>query len=97
MLDEELALVQQYLKQCITHNPAKTNHADKLIFAQDGEILSEAYISEMTQVIFDEILGEGHGYTFHNFRHSAANHFSNRLVRLKRDDHDSYGLHLEPV
>ena len=76
MLDEELALVQQYLKQCITHNPAKTNYADKLIFAQDGEILSEAYISEMTQVIFDEILGEGHGYTFHNFRHSAANHLA---------------------
>lgn len=58
------------------HNPVKTNHTEKLIFANDGEILSTTYISEMTQMIFDKILGEGHGYTFHNFRHSAANHLA---------------------
>ena len=76
MLDAELALVQQHIKQCIMHNPVKTNHTEKLIFANDGEILSTTYISEMTQMIFDKILGEGHGYTFHNFRHSAANHLA---------------------
>jgi integrase len=30
----------------------------------------------MTRLLFDEIIEPDHGYTFHSFRHSAANHLA---------------------
>jgi integrase len=75
LLDDELQAVKSYLLLCFQQpNNKKAN--EQLVFEIGGEILSELYISKMTRLLFDEIIDPGHGYTFHSFRHSAANHLA---------------------
>ena len=75
LLDDELQAVKSYLLHCFQQpNNKKAN--EQLVFEIGGEILSELYISQMTRLLFDEIIDPGHGYTFHSFRHSAANHLA---------------------
>lgn len=75
LLDDELQAIKSYLLH-LFQQPNNKNANQQLIFEIDGEILSELYISQMTQLLFDEIIGQNHGYTFHSFRHSAANHLA---------------------
>ena len=75
LLDDELQAVKSYLLHCFQQpNNKKAN--EQLVFEIGGEVLSELYISKMTRLLFDEIIDPGHGYTFHSFRHSAANHLA---------------------
>lgn len=75
LLDDELQAVKRYLLHYFQQ--PNNNEANKqLVFETGGEILSEMYIIQMTRLLFDEIIGPDHGYTFHSFRHSAANHLA---------------------
>lgn len=75
-LPEEMDALCQYLIPLIRTLKEKNKHTPQLIFATNGEVISEHSIHQITQQLFDAILGEGHGYRFHNFRHSAANHLA---------------------
>lgn len=75
LLDDELQAVKRYLLHCF-QQPNNKEANKQLIFEIGGEILSEMYITQMTRLLFDEIIGQDHGYTFHSFRHSAANHLA---------------------
>lgn len=75
LLDDELEAVKSYLLHCF-QQPKNKKANEQLVFEIDGEILSELYISQMTGLLFDEIIGSDHSYTFHSFRHSAANHLA---------------------
>lgn len=75
LLDDELQAMKRYLLHCF-QQPNNKEANKQLVFEIGGEILSEMYITQMTRLLFDEIIEPGHGYTFHSFRHSAANHLS---------------------
>lgn len=76
LLKDEMESIKQYLGHRLNHINPNTPVNEQLVFANRGEILSELYITQMTQMLFDEIIDEYHGYTFHSFRHSAANHLA---------------------
>lgn len=73
---DELDYILCYLKQRLQQLSAKLTSEDTLVFAEYEQILSEKNITERIQMIWYEILGGNHGYTFHSFRHSAANHLA---------------------
>ena len=75
LLDDELQAVKLYLLHYF-QQPNNKDANKRLVFEIGGEILSEMYITQITRLLFDEIIGLGHGYTFHSFRHSAANHLA---------------------
>ncbi|MFW2054534.1 site-specific integrase [Acinetobacter baumannii] len=75
LLDDELRAVKCYLLHCLQQPNLKEANR-QLVFEIGGEILSETYITQMTRLLFDEIIGPAHGFTFHSFRHSAANHLA---------------------
>jgi integrase len=75
LLDDELQAVKRYLLHCL-QQPNNKEANRQLVFEIGGEVLSETYITQMTRLLFDEIIGPDHGYTFHSFRHSAANHLA---------------------
>jgi integrase/uncharacterized protein (DUF302 family) len=75
LLDDELQAMKEYLIHCF-QQPNNKEMNRQLVFEIGGEILSEMYITQMTRILFDEIIDPGHGYTFHSFRHSAANHLA---------------------
>lgn len=76
LLKDEMEYVKQYLEHRFQHRNPDQPVDKQLIFASGEDILSELYITQMIQMLFDEIIGEDHGYTFHSFRHSAANHLA---------------------
>lgn len=76
LLQDEMDYVKAYLKQRIEQVSRKNTLSDILVFAENEEILSEKSITDLTKLLFDELMDDNHGYTFHNFRHSAANHLA---------------------
>jgi integrase len=73
LLQDEMDYVKAYLKQRIDNLSNKATLSDILVFAENEEILSEKSITDLTKLLFDKLMDDNHGYTFHNFRHSAAN------------------------
>ena len=76
LLKDEMDYVKSYLKQRIEQVSKKNPLSETLVFAENEEILSEKSITDLTKLLFDELMDDNHGYTFHNFRHSAANHLA---------------------
>lgn len=76
LLKDEMEYIKQYLNSRFSHINPNQSIDKQLVFSSGGEILSEIYITQMTQILFNEIIGKDHNYTFHSFRHSAANHLA---------------------
>lgn len=77
LLPEEMDALYQYLVTSVRRLKEKNKQEPQLLFTTNGEVMSEHYIHQMTQQLFATILGgKDHGYSFHSFRHSAANHLA---------------------
>ena len=76
LLKDEMEFIKQYLNTYFSHINLIQPIDKRLVFSSKGEILSELYITQMTQILFNEIIGKDHNYSFHSFRHSAANHLA---------------------